>query len=227
MWGELLAAIELLAKTLSSEKFEQRKLRGLAKRLVTIYLNIERLVEQGSQILFYLRHDTALRAKILFDQLKTMQSLLDDLKDVKLESFLQIKLPETASLDFWIDVKWQFLEGIQVDLGELAMRPYGSTGHGGLPISSTTRLRDLWNEMRSSKSRESKQVFVEHFLYPLDNIHEVLEQPLWIRASEGDIELAQATLSQIKRQGEALRTFIANNFSMGDLLHSVEESVQT
>jgi len=86
MWSDILKAIEILVKVLSGGSLDTKRRRHFAKDLIRIYLDIDRLLIQGNWIISQLNNpnEATLTAAVIIDQLKIIQSLLDNLNNSKI-----------------------------------------------------------------------------------------------------------------------------------------------
>lgn len=234
MWSDILKATQILVQYLTGDGLEKRKRRGFAKNLIRIYLDIDRLVGQGTWILSQLanRDRTQLTASDLIEQLKVIQSLIDDLNDSKVQAVIKIQLPALAQLDYyWLHIKWEFLQGLIIDLSALSMScsPIGHPQLFGAKDSELPKEDELLLVQEipedqigqhSNHWRKHKALLKQWFLSVARPNNEVMQTPMVVRASPEDVGTAREVLEAIAKQGEELRKFILDNFELNDIITS-------
>ena len=230
MWSDILKAVEILVKVLSGGGLETKRRRNFAKDLIRIYLDIDRLLVQGNWIISQLTNPngTTLTAAAILDQLKIIQSLLDNLNNSKIESLIKIHLPTVAQLDHYsLAAKWDFLNEIiadhlVIDLSTLSTsRPVGKNPVLIGAENPEKVERELFLLSRDTGYREWRKAQASLHQWLLEEKQDrrrEQEFSLIVRASFEDIEAAQDVLNAIAKAGEELRTFLHENFQMDDLI---------
>lgn len=228
MLTDILKVLELIINSVKGARTSEKKRQKVAKQLLKIYLDIERIVERGKGLLSFLKRDTTVVRNVAFGKLmaqqRALQNIIDDLNDQNIVSTLRLHLPKFRNLQGLLHPK---LERIGFFISQLLTSK---------ELSDADR-KDFLPRLRQNDIKSSDRWGDEELLqvgYPMDlmsipmgvYIHRYLLRkqkdmekiPVRVFATSDQIRKAETALTQMEQLGEELRLFLIEKFEFEDIL---------
>ncbi|MEW6608540.1 MAG: hypothetical protein AB1414_14030 [bacterium] len=227
MLTEVFKGVELIINAVKGTRTLEKKRQKVAKQLLKIYLDIERIIERGKDILSFLKGDTTVVRNVAFGKLmaqqRALQNIIDDLNDKNIVSLLKLHLPKFRNLKGLFHPK---CEQIGFFISQLVTSK---------ELSDTDRKDFLsrldQNKIESSRSWEDIALLemgqpmdlmriptTNYFFFRRMEDKDIQEIPVRIFATSDHIREAETVLTQIEELGEELRLFLIDKFKFEDIL---------
>lgn len=211
MLSDVLKALELLMDTVRSAKSPEKKRQKIAKQLLRLYLDLQRIAERGNDILNILKGEYSVYYDVALSKLqaqqRALQDLIDDINGLEGLALLELHLPhfkvnltvltypKVKRIGFWIS---QLTLGKELNNYEL--------GHLRLQLDAADKLLVDYGERSDLMSAKPEWIgYVE-------------DCPVRVFGCARQVLGAEEVLVKIEQLAEELRQFIIEKFEFSDVL---------